>query len=129
MIRRIDMKIVIIEDDPDAVENYRLLKKHHSVSIYTDAEGVITDLNEVVKKDIIILDIMMELADSMDPEEAKETGIALYQRIRAKNKKVPILVISARSRSELLQAFPKDTKLNIVEKPIDLETLRRSIAI
>ena len=124
------MNIALIEDEPDCYEPYsELLKaRGHTVTIYSEADDVVDSLEKIVKSDVIILDLMIQLGTKVRPEEASETGIALYRRIRKIAIAVPIVVITARVKKEVWPDFQSDVRVSFLAKPINnLETFYSTI--
>jgi len=84
-----DVKILIVDDDPDLVEAMKVVlesKSYHVVTAGSGEEGL-----ERVKSgrpDLIILDVMME---------SKDEGFDVSRKIRADDvsKNVPILMLTA----------------------------------
>ena len=114
------MNISLIEDEPDCYETYQALleARGHKVTVYRGADDTIKAMNTVCKSDVVILDLMMRLGTKIDPAEAGETGTALYRRIRAFEKKVPIIVLTARSKSEVWEDFKDDKHVCYLGKPV-----------
>ena len=83
-------KILIVDDDPDLVEDCRLVleKAGHSVaSAFNVPDG--KKAMEREKPDLLILDVMMESPDD---------GIVMAQDLRRANVKTPILMLSSISK-------------------------------
>ena len=78
------MKIALIEDEPECFETFSTLLEDHSheVKTFIEADEVIEHINEIVKSDLVILDLMIQLGTVIDPNEGPETGIAIYKRLR-----------------------------------------------
>lgn len=114
------MDIMLIEDEPDCYENYQVLleERNHDVKVYSDADNVINELNNICKADVIILDLMIQLGTFIKPNEATETGIAIYKRIRKINSNIPIVVLTARSRSDVWDHFKNDKNARYLAKPV-----------
>ena len=125
------MKIVLIEDDPDCYENYQVFleERGHEVTVYSEADTVIQEFNLICKADVIILDLMIQLGTKINPNEATETGTAIYKRIRKVAPDVPIVVLTARSRSDVWDDFQNDKQVKYLGKPVsDLEKFHKTIA-
>lgn len=115
------MKIALIEDEPDCYENYEIVLRrnfNHDVKVYYDADAVIDELDEICDCDLIILDLMIQLGTKIRPDEAQETGIAIYKRIRKKSTQIPIIIITAISFSDIVELFKNDKKLKYLGKPL-----------
>jgi DNA-binding response OmpR family regulator len=124
------MKIALIEDEPECFENYEavLTIRGHEVKIYSEADDVVADLNRIAKYDLVILDLMIQLGTKIKPDEAPETGIAIYKRLRQINKNQKILVLTARLQSDVWNSFRDDKNILYLMKPVkSLEILYRAV--
>ena len=112
------MRILLIDDDESLMEVLadNLIKQHYAVDIAADAE-MGWEFILLFKYDLVVLDWMLP-----DIE-----GVSLCQRIRAKGYKMPILLLTARDRSNdkvmALDAGADD----YVVKPFDFEELTARI--
>ncbi len=91
-------KINVIDDDfgIEALVD-RLRISGHEVTRYRSAEEVLGSLGEVVSCDLIVLDLMMARASEMSEITARggfRTGLVLLEKIREKEKELPVLVFS-----------------------------------
>ncbi len=123
------MQIVLIEDEPDCFESYQVLleSRGHKVTLYQEADSVVENLSSVCKADVIILDLMIQLGKKIAANEATETGTALYKRIRKESTAVPVVVLTARSRSDIWGDFDKDARAKYLGKPVsDLDSFYRA---
>jgi CheY-like chemotaxis protein len=75
-------------------------------------------MNAVCASDVIILDLMMRLGSKINPAEAGETGTALYKRIRTFAPNIPVVVLTARSKSEVWDDFAGDNHACYLGKPV-----------
>jgi len=83
-------KILVVDDDPDLVEDCRLIleKAGHSVaSAFNVVDG--KKAMERDRPDLLILDVMMESPDD---------GIVMAQDLRRANVKTPILMLTSISK-------------------------------
>ncbi|MBC17441.1 MAG: hypothetical protein CL942_14380 [Desulfovibrio sp.] len=117
------MKILFIEDDLD-------IKKYvvpfieldgHEVVFIDDPEDALTHINRIDEYSLIILDMMMLLPSSIPDDEAEETGIALHNRIRKKNKIIPVIVLSALGKEEVWNDLISKENTYYIVKPLDSE--------
>jgi CheY-like chemotaxis protein len=115
------MNISLIEDEAECYENYIPLLKDrgHTVELYIDADDVVKNLETICKSDIVLLDLMLQLGTIIDYKEAPETGIAIYHRIRTLSKDIPILIVSARIKSDVWDNFNADGRTSYIEKPVN----------
>lgn len=84
-----DVKVLIVDDDPDLVEAMKVVlesKHYHVVTAASGEEGLERVKSE--RPDLIILDVMME---------SRGTGFEVSRTIRADgvSKNVPILMLTA----------------------------------
>jgi len=124
------MNITLIEDDPDCYESFRELleARGHVVKLYEEADSAVRDIVSIAASDVVVLDLMIQLGSKIMPDEARETGIAIYKRIRRIDNKVRIVVITARSKADIWDAFKDDPKVAFMEKPMsDVEEFYRTI--
>lgn len=114
------MKISLIEDEPDCSDDFSIILRSvgHEVFVYNDADSAVIALEKICSSEVLILDLMMQLGNMVKTEEGLETGIALYKRIRKVAPKLPILVITARSKPEIWDDFSADNKVQYLGKPV-----------
>lgn len=124
------MNIVLIEDEPDCSETYEVLlaDRGHSVTVFSEADDVVEQLDSIAKADLVILDLMIQLGTKLTADEAPETGIAIYYRLRKLNAKLKIVVLTARSRSEVIEYFSGDNFVRFNVKPVsDLDEFYETV--
>jgi PAS domain S-box-containing protein len=114
-----DMRILIVEDDPDTLELIREILERQGARVVPapSARRALAELEEEVP-DLLISDIAM-------PEQ---DGVALLQAIRARGYQIPALALSALSRREdrdraLAAGFDR-----YLVKPVNLHELVGAIA-
>jgi CheY-like chemotaxis protein len=116
------MRILFIDDHPEFVEEMsaQLTKHGHSVKCCLAADDAVKDLDNLSEYDVVILDIMMRLGSIIDENEASETGIAIYKRLRKINRNIPVVVISAMSKDQfwIKNGFAKDNYVMYYAKPL-----------
>jgi CheY-like chemotaxis protein len=114
------VNILFIEDNPDVYEPVgRLLeRKGHSVKIINNADEAVLEIPDIKKYDVVVLDIMMMLGSIIKEDEACETGIAIYKRIRNVDEKIRIVILTALSKGEIWQYVNEDKNVYYQEKPI-----------
>lgn len=119
-------KVLFIEDDPWSIDRTKeiLEKENWEVKVVEDADEAISELESLAQYQLIILDIMMMLGSSMNEAEAEETGTAIYKRIRAKDPTKPILVLTARGKTEIWKDFENDRFAEYFGKPIPNDKTR-----
>lgn len=124
---KVPLKISLIEDDPDCCKNYSdiFCEQGHDVKAYSNADDVINNIEQIASSDRIILDLMMQLGTIIKDFESSETGIAILKRIRNINKDVPIIILTAREKSEIWEecAPNEDDNVRYLGKPICEEDL------
>jgi predicted nucleotide-binding protein len=79
--------------------------------------GALQSIKEVAAADLVILDIIMESprADSTISGD-RTTGMALFKALRDKNQNVPILVFSATTDKELIDAINQTPRSQFLSK-------------
>lgn len=114
------MRILFIDDNPEFLGYVSeiLRNEGHEVVEIDSANDAIYAIKNIAKYDLVILDIMIMLGDIIDPEEANETGTAIYKRIRKNNSKIRILVLSALGKQDIWNAFNSDSNVSYYGKPI-----------
>lgn len=106
-------KILVVDDDPDLVEDCRLILEkagHRVLAAHNVADGKAALAKE--QPDLMILDVMMESPDD---------GIAMAQDVRRQGVQIPILMLSSISKVTGM-AYDRDTDMVPVnafqEKPV-----------
>jgi CheY-like chemotaxis protein len=112
------LKVLVVDDEEDIVEVIQDRLENYGFTVVTARTGV-----EALKKlslgkfDGILLDIMMPEMD----------GLEALQRIRAMDRKVPIIIITAFSNKDAaLEALLKEAD-DYVLKPFEWEELKTKI--
>lgn len=115
-------QILIVDDDPDIVEDSKLLleAEGHKVSA---ARNRVDGLRQALdlKPDLIILDVMLQQADD---------GVILAQELRRSGYTAPILLLTAIGRITRHTYSPHDEMLPVnacLEKPTKPETLIETV--
>ena len=109
-----DIKLLIVEDEPDLREVYSLtlLKKGFLVEHADCGSEAVHEVNNG-SYDLIITDLMMSRGNGLLVIEA------------AMKKKIPILVLTAYADAEITVAVPKGVP--VLRKPCDLDHLVEAI--
>ena len=111
-------KVLVVDDDPnlrDVIVNF--IRGHGYEGVEAAAGQAALDLLANTKVELIILDIMMPGMD----------GFATLDKIREMGCKVPIMLLSARSRDEdVMHGYGAGADLYLV-KPMSMETLHKAI--
>jgi DNA-binding response OmpR family regulator len=108
------IKILLAEDDENLGELLRnyLKVKSFETDLYNNGEVAFEGFNSR-QYDLCIIDVMMPVKD----------GFALAQEIRIKNKRVPIIFLTARSmKDDVLEGF-KIGADDYITKPFDMDEL------
>jgi len=113
-------KVAIIDDDA-ALE---LLSEHlgfagHEARRFASASDALSSLEEILSSDLIVLDIYMDVPDSHTKKLAsgiRTSGMVVYNAIRSKNKKIPILVYSACQDKDTIDLIRKDPNSRFLGK-------------
>lgn len=110
----------MIDDDEAIVDllRIRLEELGHEVTSAMDASAGMM-LAGRVKPDLITLDFQMPAGD----------GAQVYQRLRTNTftAKTKIIFVTGRSQDELALSVPDDPDVRFLQKPIDVEALKRHL--
>jgi DNA-binding response OmpR family regulator len=119
------MKILFIEDNPEFASYAKsiLEANGHSVDHISKADDLIPKL-EKLDYNLVVLDIMLRRGKIVEKGSYPDMGIALYKKIREKNKQIKIIVLSARSKSEIWSYFETDLNVKYHSKPIYSDTTK-----
>ena len=116
------MNILFIDDHPEFLrEMAEQLEDHgHTVIRCMRADDAVAQLTQIKSFGVVVLDIMMRLGNIIDPNEATETGIAIYLRLRKVAPNIPVLVVSALAKDRFWDesGFSKDTHASYFAKPL-----------
>ena len=114
------MRILFIEDNPEFLGyvSELLRTEGHEVIEVDNADAAVNAIKDVSSYDLVILDIMLMLGSIINQNEANETGIAIYKRIRKIDKNIRILVLSARGKGDIWDFFCDDLNATYHGKPI-----------
>lgn len=119
------MRILFIEDNPDfsSIVSALLRDEGHKVIEINNADAAVKAIEaDTSNFDIVILDIMMMLGSIINENEAPETGIAIYKRLRKTNKSIRVLVLTALSKKDIWRHFVADSNVQYFGKPIPSDT-------
>jgi CheY-like chemotaxis protein len=123
------MKILFIEDNPEFSKYLSILLESygHNVELCDNADQAVGMLDRLCEFNLVVLDLMMILGSIIRPDEGKETGIALYKRIRKLNMKIAILVLTAQDKADIWEDFKTDPKVAYHHKPPNIPRLLTQI--
>ena len=119
-------KILIIDDDPEFTASTRdlLEAEDYTVVNFSGVSGGLDKIKEV-KPDVILLDVMMESADS---------GLSTAKKLRddPETSSIPVILITGISKAEhLLSSYaPNEAWPNVktsFEKPVDPKSLIKKL--
>lgn len=115
------MKILFIEDNVDfaepATEVFESLG--YSVTVVDSAdEFAALSKEELATFSIFVIDVMLRLGHLLKSEEAPETGIAIFRRIRKFLPKAPVLFLTALQRTDVSSMAKLDERTAYHGKPI-----------
>ena len=114
-------KILVIDDDIAIVDLLRmhLVAAGHKIHAAMDATGGMM-LATRERPDLITLDFQMPAGD----------GGKVFERLRVNTVtgKIPIVFISGMNKLDLEFALKNDPTVRFLQKPIDIEALKRCIA-
>lgn len=117
-------KILIVDDDPGFLDATRIVMEHegHQVECASSARN---GFEAALKRhpDLVILDVMME---------SILAGVEISRQIHENpaTSDIPVLMISAITRTEQADQFPKDKNIHIesfLTKPVDPTMLVRKV--
>jgi DNA-binding response OmpR family regulator len=115
-------KILVVDDDPDIVEQVTLIMKQDGHEVY--AAGTEAEAEEIllsVKPDLAILDLMME---------EKDSGFVLCHRIKKLYPDTPVMMVTAAGLSFAADSAVQQSWLKadlLMDKPIRAEVLRNDV--
>jgi CheY-like chemotaxis protein len=115
-----EKKILVIDDDPDILDTIMMILKSNGYNVITCMSGEESvEIAEREKPDMILCDMMMESIDE---------GTKVAQKIRKKNKKVPIFLISSIGAATSSNIDIAKLGFNgVFQKPVNPETLLSAI--
>jgi len=112
--------IIIIDDDyalEILVENLKY--RGHEVRRLGSASRALSDLDDIISADLIILDIIMEIPEShtrVSVSGGRTTGLVIYKELRARNTQIPILAYSASQDKDVIDIFDDDPNSRFLSK-------------
>lgn len=108
------MKIIVVDDDVIMLQAIKtmLTTEGYKVFATTDAEDALETIQEE-DFDLVISDIMMPYI----------SGIELLSAIKAVNKNIPIIIVSALDQKEVILTAFQEGAEDFVKKPISLSEL------
>jgi CheY-like chemotaxis protein len=101
--------ITIVDDDfaiEILAENLRYFG--HEVSRLANAQEALSNLDELLESDMLILDIIMECPTDMPEAKisgGRTTGMTIFQRVREKRTDIPILASLLHQTATLLMPY------------------------
>lgn len=112
---------ILIVDDVDShlyLVQSLLSEEGYNVKIVNDAQKALTIIEEI-KFDLILLDLMMPKID----------GFQLLDRIKVnkKYKKIPVIILSARSDMKSIERSIKKGAFDYIVKPINIQDVKNKI--
>lgn len=113
-------RIAILEDDPDYREILTKLLENEGFEVFVAPTGF-EIVNEIVRKqpDLILLDLML-------PELSGEKVIDLF-KTKEVIKDIPVIIISAKDKSEIKKAAKEIKAVAYFIKPVDTRILLEGI--
>ena len=112
--------ITIIDDDlamETLGENLHYLG--HDVVRFSSATEALDGIESIVKSDLVVLDIIMERPANLPGVVVggdKTTGMEIFQRIRRKQSRLPIVVFSATSDADVVRLLGRDRCTTFLSK-------------
>ncbi len=109
----INKKILIVDDEPDFLELFSMRLEANGFKVVTAKNGIeALEKVEKEKPDAVLLDVM--LPPGID-------GLEVLKRIRKKDKKLPVFMISAYSTDEMFKLAEKFGSFGYIVKTGDLQ--------
>lgn len=112
------MNILIVEDDRFSAEDLKSLLdfQGNNCTIANKIDAAYDAIFTNQKNwDLIILDIMMRSGEKIRPTSDKENGEILFEKIRETDKLTPVIIVTAKSSSEI--KINADEKTRVLLKP------------
>lgn len=112
-------KVLIVEDNLSAIGYYKTVLKRlkHSADVAYHGKSAL-DLLEKKKYDIIIMDLEMPILD----------GVQTIKKIREKNRKVPVIIITAYSSEKRINEVIENGANDVFLKPLTMNKLESIIS-
>jgi predicted nucleotide-binding protein len=113
-------KILIIDDDAALdllVENLRI--RGYEVQRWSTASQALKSMDDLLKNDLIIVDILMEIPKSeieQIPSGIRSMGMHIYRQIRNNSKNIPIIVYSGCTDADLVEVIKDDPHSKFLSK-------------
>lgn len=110
--------ILVVDDDPELQNLVSFALKHegYEVRVANDAyQGL--EMIEKEKFDLALLDVMMPKMD----------GLEMLSRLRARNKDLQVIIMTALSAPETAISALRDHASDFLQKPFDVEQLVKSV--
>lgn len=107
-------KVLVVEDYEDSREFLKFLLEYYGCQVTEAANGY--EAVEAVKKqlpDLILMDISMPVMD----------GLTATRKIRERNRKLPIIAVTAQGHSYYKKAIEAGCN-DLIDKPLDFNTLQ-----
>jgi two-component system, OmpR family, response regulator ChvI len=107
-------RIMLVEDEPDAILTYKLMlsEEDYSIEAFTDSQEALRQFTKMDPSyyDLVIADIRMPLLN----------GLELYQRIKAINRGTKVLFISSLEPAmEMISILPDVNSGDLIRKPVE----------
>lgn len=108
------MKILIVDDEEMSIKliEMQLLKDNHEILTSTDGREAV-DIIKNEQPDLVISDIMMPFM----------SGLELLEIIKAENKKIPVILVSALDDVEVVQTAIGMGADDFIIKPVKMDEL------
>jgi two-component system, OmpR family, response regulator ChvI len=120
-------KVMLVDDESDALFTYKymLADEGYSVEAFTDSQEALQHFTELDPKyyDLVIADIRMPVLN----------GLELFQRIKAINRAIKVLFISAlEPAAEMTSILPDVSASDFIRKPVEkddfIKTVRKAVS-
>jgi len=111
-------KILVIDDDKFFTEDIEMLLDFEDIptEIVNSSDELFDRLPNISDYSSILLDIMFRRGKKLKDNSNLESGEVFFNLIREKNKKIPIIILTAKNKEELNIAL--DEKTYFFRKPL-----------
>lgn len=115
------MKITVIDDDKilsNLIKEAIEYRGNHDVTVFNRAADAITNLNELLASDVVLLDLMMRRPETLPVGIGEETGEALLRLIKKSNIRLPVIIITGKEVKDI-SANIRNQSIDVLMKPLD----------
>lgn len=113
-------KIILIDDDlamDVLAENLRF--RGHDTNRISSVSQAMSDIDEVARADLVILDVIMALPEQCEPDGllgSRVGGMEVFRLLRSKHKTLPIIIYSAIRDQSIAEIAEDDPSAEFISK-------------